>query len=376
MRGKKNIYWAIGMILMLFLLGCKSTAARWQEQYDLGVHYLDGGNYEEAIIAFTAAIEIDGVNPDGYLGLAKAYEANGDIMSSVEALRSGWAACTEKDIFLEELGRLGYIINESNELQEIDWTEMFQTVENIFHPQSLGDSDYLIYDQYLTYEQMRVLYEPLIPLLQKYVRLHPDSVGINNLYQDLAEIYCRLNEMDLCLQVRAQGYENTGDEWLKPEEHIIAYDDHSRAWTYDAWGRCIMYEINTSDGYWCETREYGEGTQLAHVRSGYANQKGQTHDYQFENGRIVSVTDASYWAGGSQYEEWTYEYPEPGKFIRRDGVQINTLTMLDGQTNRVTIDRKGSIVYTLDDYGHTIHADYYDNGEYVMSKDYSDDDNW
>ena len=31
----------------------------WQEQYELGVRYLSEGNYEEAIIAFTAAIEIE-----------------------------------------------------------------------------------------------------------------------------------------------------------------------------------------------------------------------------------------------------------------------------------------------------------------------------
>lgn len=33
------------------------TTLTWQEQYDLGLRYLSEGNYEEAIIAFTAAIE-------------------------------------------------------------------------------------------------------------------------------------------------------------------------------------------------------------------------------------------------------------------------------------------------------------------------------
>lgn len=45
----------------------------WQEQYDLGVRYLSEGNYEEAIIAFTAAIEIDPRRASAYVGRGDAY---------------------------------------------------------------------------------------------------------------------------------------------------------------------------------------------------------------------------------------------------------------------------------------------------------------
>ena len=50
----------------------------WQEQYDLGVRYLSEGNYEEAIIAFTAAIEIDSKRPEAYVGRGDAYTAIGN----------------------------------------------------------------------------------------------------------------------------------------------------------------------------------------------------------------------------------------------------------------------------------------------------------
>ena len=45
----------------------------WQEQYDLGVRYLEDGNYEEAIIAFTAAIEIDPKRAENYVARGDAY---------------------------------------------------------------------------------------------------------------------------------------------------------------------------------------------------------------------------------------------------------------------------------------------------------------
>ena len=47
--------WILTIALVLGLCACgQSTEEKWQEQYDLGVRYLSEGNYEEAIIAFTA----------------------------------------------------------------------------------------------------------------------------------------------------------------------------------------------------------------------------------------------------------------------------------------------------------------------------------
>ena len=42
----------------------------WQEQYDLGLRFLSEGDYEAAILAFTAAIEIDPMQAEAYIGLA------------------------------------------------------------------------------------------------------------------------------------------------------------------------------------------------------------------------------------------------------------------------------------------------------------------
>ena len=49
----------------------EQSAPTWQSRYDLGVRYLSDGRDEEAILAFTAAIEIDPKN-------AQAYEQRGD----------------------------------------------------------------------------------------------------------------------------------------------------------------------------------------------------------------------------------------------------------------------------------------------------------
>lgn len=72
----KRIYALIlALCLSLSLVGCgqKVTAPTWQEQYDLGIRYLSEGNYEEAIIAFTAAIEIEPKQASAYVGRGDAY---------------------------------------------------------------------------------------------------------------------------------------------------------------------------------------------------------------------------------------------------------------------------------------------------------------
>ena len=66
-----------------------ADADGWQEKYDLGVRYLNDGNYEEAAIAFTAAIKIDPKNPDAYSARGGAYlsmaQESGDAAQYAQA---------------------------------------------------------------------------------------------------------------------------------------------------------------------------------------------------------------------------------------------------------------------------------------------------
>lgn len=110
----------LSWVLVCFVLlgGCsQSVEGQWQEQYDLGVRYLSEGNYEEAIIAFTAAIEVEPKRPDAYLMLAEVYLSQDDTQQAVQVLYSGWQNCPEKmQTFLAELEQLGYYIDENGEL--------------------------------------------------------------------------------------------------------------------------------------------------------------------------------------------------------------------------------------------------------------------
>lgn len=82
------------LVLLLGLYACSKAVEEptWQEQFDLGVRYLSEGNYEEAILAFSAAIEIDPKQAEAYEKLADVYLALGDTEAALQALKDGYAA--------------------------------------------------------------------------------------------------------------------------------------------------------------------------------------------------------------------------------------------------------------------------------------------
>lgn len=69
----------------------------WQEQYDLGVRYLSEGNYEEAIIAFTAVIEIDPKQVPAYVGRGDAYIGSGETVENLAAAQADYEMAIKLD---------------------------------------------------------------------------------------------------------------------------------------------------------------------------------------------------------------------------------------------------------------------------------------
>lgn len=82
------------LCVILLLTACGANGPTWQEQYDLGVRYLSEGNYKEAIIAFTAAIEIDPKQAPAYVGRADAYVGS----ASNTELTTGSAEFTNAEV--------------------------------------------------------------------------------------------------------------------------------------------------------------------------------------------------------------------------------------------------------------------------------------
>ena len=72
----------------------------WQEQYDLGVRLLGEGNYEEAILAFQAVLQIVPKQTDVYVKMADIYLEMGELEKAADILEEGYTVTG--DASLEE----------------------------------------------------------------------------------------------------------------------------------------------------------------------------------------------------------------------------------------------------------------------------------
>lgn len=99
---KRCINVVLALIITMTLTSCASTEERWQEQYDLGIRYLAEGNYEEAIIAFTAAIEIDPNQALAYVGRGDAYIGFGETEENLAVAQADYEQAIEMDETLVE----------------------------------------------------------------------------------------------------------------------------------------------------------------------------------------------------------------------------------------------------------------------------------
>lgn len=94
------------LLILITLLGtifAKSAMARtlqkkYTEQMTLGARYLQSQNYEEAIIAFNRAIEIDPRHAESYLSLSEAYAAAGDYENAVASLVKGYEFTQDSEL--------------------------------------------------------------------------------------------------------------------------------------------------------------------------------------------------------------------------------------------------------------------------------------
>ena len=95
-----SLFLACFMVFSLF--GCAKKAETavltWEQQYELGLRYMSEGNYKEAIIAFTSAIEIDPKRVETYRALADVYVEMGDAENARATLESGYAATADESL--------------------------------------------------------------------------------------------------------------------------------------------------------------------------------------------------------------------------------------------------------------------------------------
>lgn len=95
-RQKKRILAAVGVgiiLLLAIIIGMttfSSSERKLQEQLDLGPKYLEEMDYEQALVAFNAALKIEPKNVDAYLGIVEVYIRTNEFELALETAKEGY----------------------------------------------------------------------------------------------------------------------------------------------------------------------------------------------------------------------------------------------------------------------------------------------
>ena len=98
---KRSMCYILLAVILLFA-ACGKKAQTWQELYDLGEKYLLEENYEEAIVTFTSAIELDPKQAVIYIGRGDAYAKHQDEENHLELALADYSQALELDDSIPE----------------------------------------------------------------------------------------------------------------------------------------------------------------------------------------------------------------------------------------------------------------------------------
>ena len=201
-------------ICVIVLVGCGSNVSSWQKQYDLGIRYLNEGNYADAIIAFTAAINIDEKNPASYLGRAQAYFELGNEENISYAISDFEKVIEIDETIAEAYSGLADIYISTN-----DYEKALETLKNAEN--KVNNSLYDLYEN-----KSMVLYSPdeQIEINLKDMKSYLDAGWC---VEPVITMYATDGRTRVTLESEVEAYKNVG-WYTEPVVTMYAADGRTR----------------------------------------------------------------------------------------------------------------------------------------------------
>lgn len=265
-NANRKITMIAGIAIMLCILAVSIAIAvggnrknRVTEQLELGAKYLSELDYENAIAAYEAAIEIEPKNENAYRGLAEVYVAMGDYEAAIDVLNEGIEQTGSEELadYLANVQKAYEVFLASQNVVENFGSGKNATAEE-FSNESVEEITYNVYEYDASGNMVRVTYYDINGEISYwYIYEYGDD---GNRSQDTR-------------------YNNDGEivSWVEPK--------------YDADGKEIRFTYYDADG----------------KITGWV-----IMEYDADGKEIQSV---DYVAGGEEYSRCTYRYDDDGKLI-------------------------------------------------------------
>lgn len=358
----------------LIMAACRSAAARWQEQYDLGQQHLSALDYEQAIIAFTSAIEIDPSRGEAYEGRGDAHaalaqaimagtaapgegagaapdpaeaarehytQARADYESTLDLMELTWPLVGKLSDVYDQLGDADALtgllqnaqgtLGEGTELDELlarygltrgedgtvemDWKQMYLDIS-----QELDGVNGSPWEYYLPRAQIRQILTPYAEKLDFMLDNCEDmAYQIGRL---LVQVYYAMGDMDKVLSTRQRVYAATASEEYCPDGYT--YEHSGSIDEYNGYGQRVKYTTTDNPYYDIDPVTYAQGPKkyYTEVLTYTYNEYGQRVEMRCESTAPASVND-SYIT--------TFTYDEEGRLLREENIH-RTYTRIEDYT--------------------------------------------
>lgn len=311
------------LLVCVLLAGCTNTAEDWQEQYDLGMRYLDDGDYEEAILAFTAAIEIDSSRPEAYMGRAEAYIAIDEPKKAMKDYKKAKKLAEKNDdedlaeeleeliVELEEAIAETETAGEDNPSDETAWN---LSVAEVYFGENLIERNRLFYRNTGILERVVIEYQEYDgDTVYQYIYDEEDRlVNIScGEYSSIEYRYDSEGRLIHCCQVENgtvdTSYEYDGKGRLIREYSLLDTGDEEILYSYDDHGRMtgatIRYTNYYGDAYHSGTISYEYDYQNRLLASTETREEYTCRtDYSYYENAVLM--EASYSDGGGWAQVW------------------------------------------------------------------------
>lgn len=318
-NGKKwGIFGAIAVIVIALLIGIGtsySPSGRLRKQLDLGQKYLEEMKYEEAVVAFNNAIEIDPMSVDAYLGLVEVYIRTGDFETALSYAQKGYDLTGDErlkeKIDMIESGNItasnGWVMKTSFYDYEYD-TGLIGYATYIRNLQGYIDST-AIYDK-----DGNLIDEGEWQYDEKGNAIVVYSEGVEKTFHsgELIDIYMSLSRHEYEYDtegrmIRCKDYDRSGDLACYME---LEYDEKGREIRhkdYDRSGDLTGYQ---------ELEYDAEGREIRWKNYDESNNLLEHEEYEYDSkGRKVRAK--SYDRSGKLIEYTEYEYDAEGRSTGR-----------------------------------------------------------
>ena len=284
------------IIIIVLFVGCGKGEFTWQEHYDLGMQYLTEGNYEQAILSFTSAIEIDAKQALGFIGRGHAYIGLGETEENLTAALADY----EMAVMLDETNADAYLGIVDVYIRQGEYEKALKTLEKALektgNAQSIQDKiDEIKSGVYIDSSQ---------------------NIRRSNDYEADGTL-TGYTEFDYDYLGRKCSWRNYNREWHDDGSYgEIALGDYCEV-TFDEDNRAVKNQFYAADGTptYYDSFIYNEN-----------NLKTEQYRYESDGSLIVyfyfyyddlgrEIKYEGYNSDGSMYNYWISEYDANGKLI-------------------------------------------------------------